>query len=849
MENLTNVALLDERTGSYLDPISLELMTDPVTAADGFNYERSFITQWFETKKPIVSPMTNARLKSSTVTPNIALKNEIQNFIISSIGKMSDKIDIKFNLSSDIYKELDRVSNLKLMETLKLRAPQIVVLGNESHGKSTLLERIIGLPIFPRDRNICTRCPIRVKIRRGEPSIAKLYVVQTVRAADPKIKVGDSVRLVQKVGDTVAVRRDQTFLVQRIDYNDTATVYDSMNYRNLQHPLSTLELVNPPKPKFEVTESAPDYAPLDGIRDVIKRKMDALASGGIAADKEIVVEVFLRNGMNIDILDLPGLVSTSLNGVDLRAQTEELAAKIINEEKDYSFFLLVNDIRVPSNQSRGCEIVEKHSLQDKTLGIFSKLDVFTDEEGDEANELRKRLNCQTPASFRVKHGWMGTCSKPVPAASAATPTGASTGKGVELRKLYAIEAEERRILSTNFPELYATGLVGIHNIRQKIQQLYDEFIVTKWVPHITQKLNEHYESNMSSFQQLGTPVFPSDMYGNEGNQFLSQKKLVLSNDILQSEIQLRLKHLVKSSEQTWLPLSKKKKLWKAISDYREYVEKIETESERKELEVTEQRRDHDPYRNYHHNYNEPSKITCTVKSVVSNNKYITAVPVDDVDRTIGKHIDKLTSTIREICQLLQASLDGTELYQAFINDANFTTQRQVTELDRFSILCNGIRSYFEERFVEVKNEFQHWVEQEIVAMLIADDTNDPMIRLSTVKDRVFRKEYCVKDGTLMCQLYWMHFQLVHSLPDLCVEQFYRLLKHKISSCVNMDFVNKFNLQDHYVVNRHTVLRTLITTNEVIDAIKKFSATNTTQNKTTNTPNFRMVKKLEIRYSS
>ena len=51
--------------------------------------------------------------------------------------------------------------------------PTIIVLGAESSGKSTILERMIMLPIFPRQQGLCTRIAIKVHLRRvvGHPAL------------------------------------------------------------------------------------------------------------------------------------------------------------------------------------------------------------------------------------------------------------------------------------------------------------------------------------------------------------------------------------------------------------------------------------------------------------------------------------------------------------------------------------------------------------------------------------------------------------------------------------------------------------------------------------------------------
>lgn len=54
-----------------------------------------------------------------------------------------------------IMKIIKRITTLANATTLEL--PTIVVIGSESAGKSSTLERIAGMSLFPRDARICTR--------------------------------------------------------------------------------------------------------------------------------------------------------------------------------------------------------------------------------------------------------------------------------------------------------------------------------------------------------------------------------------------------------------------------------------------------------------------------------------------------------------------------------------------------------------------------------------------------------------------------------------------------------------------------------------------------------------------
>jgi hypothetical protein len=62
----------------YECPITAEIMTDPVSTADGFTYERAAITEWLRTKD--TSPKTGATLESKALIPNYSLRSLIHAF-------------------------------------------------------------------------------------------------------------------------------------------------------------------------------------------------------------------------------------------------------------------------------------------------------------------------------------------------------------------------------------------------------------------------------------------------------------------------------------------------------------------------------------------------------------------------------------------------------------------------------------------------------------------------------------------------------------------------------------------------------------------------------------------------
>lgn len=66
---------------AYICPISMEIMSDPVMAHDGYTYDRCNIEKWFKNRQGReTSPNTGIRI-STTLIPNYALRNAIEGYI------------------------------------------------------------------------------------------------------------------------------------------------------------------------------------------------------------------------------------------------------------------------------------------------------------------------------------------------------------------------------------------------------------------------------------------------------------------------------------------------------------------------------------------------------------------------------------------------------------------------------------------------------------------------------------------------------------------------------------------------------------------------------------------------
>ncbi len=77
MAHADGIDLSLDTPNEFICPLTLEVLEDPVVAADGHTYEREAIEQWLRSP-PATSPLTNIVLPDTSLRPNIALRNRIQ---------------------------------------------------------------------------------------------------------------------------------------------------------------------------------------------------------------------------------------------------------------------------------------------------------------------------------------------------------------------------------------------------------------------------------------------------------------------------------------------------------------------------------------------------------------------------------------------------------------------------------------------------------------------------------------------------------------------------------------------------------------------------------------------------
>lgn len=111
---------------SFICPLTLELMRDPVSTVDGHTYERSAIEEWLQSNSS--SPSTGMELASKQLIPNLAIKQSIEEFLADERSK---------GLVHDLhYAKCD-----KRPASIDKRV-NVLIVGAAGVGKSSLLRRL-----------------------------------------------------------------------------------------------------------------------------------------------------------------------------------------------------------------------------------------------------------------------------------------------------------------------------------------------------------------------------------------------------------------------------------------------------------------------------------------------------------------------------------------------------------------------------------------------------------------------------------------------------------------------------------------------------------------------------------
>lgn len=247
--------------------------------------------------------------------------------------------------------ELDNQLDKTLLEANlenKIETPHIAVVGQQSSGKTSVLEMIMGVDCLPRGSGIVTKAALRCQLYNHQEE--EDYVIFDHK--DKKFTVMDEVR--------------EEITRRTLELLDQEPIEDEDEVSNESEETKSSE-VNIPKQTVTMTP--------------------------------IVMSLYSMNVANLVLIDLPGLVGDATDGQSqkLPAKIRELAKRNIESKK--TIILFINPANGDTANNTALELVkEVDPNRERTFGVITKIDLM--DKGEDP------VNLFEGNGFKLKHEYI-----------------------------------------------------------------------------------------------------------------------------------------------------------------------------------------------------------------------------------------------------------------------------------------------------------------------------------------------------------------------------------------------------------------------------------------------------------
>ena len=349
-----------------------------------------------------------------------------------------------------VFGALDPLRDVLAQTLDRWQPPQLVVIGQENSGKSTLLERLAMMPMFPRDKKFCTRLAIHVRLRnvdKCEPATLEVHNIKTGRT------------------------ETEPYVIP--------TAFGVVDVRDKMHEIIEREQGN-------AAAGAGAGA----------------GAGGVSTERIIILTIKSPYVPSIDMIDLPGLVMTPES---TKQGTRQVVEDHIQKHGQYSVYLATVVSTLAPNQSPAMEIVKSKNLETKTIGVFTKCDHAMAIE-DHSDMLVDRLrSLPAPDCGDVDlhpHGWVCVMN-----AATKSQSQSQSGSECNLARLRQQAVEEEVFMGDKMAGVVGAGKAGCRALVERIRQLFVEFLIGSWAPKTIKLLGGALEQAARDNMCMGVPEF------------------------------------------------------------------------------------------------------------------------------------------------------------------------------------------------------------------------------------------------------------------------------------------------------------------------------------------------------
>ncbi|KAL8720623.1 MAG: hypothetical protein Q9181_007883 [Wetmoreana brouardii] len=281
------------------------------------------------------------------------------------------------------------------VEELVLPLPKICVLGDQSTGKSSLIEGISGIKV-PRSVGTCTRCPLEINLTATNPGTAwrcTIYLQKSYMYQGSQL-LPSSGKYVKAQGATHA-RPLGPWL--KHDLPETILFFRTSNKADIPRglQLAQLAILNPGSDPVK-------YIP--GKNSLIDERMQVKFSPNV-----VRLDITAPDVPNLSFYDLPGVINQA------EVPEEEYLVKLVaNLAKSYirtenCINLLAMPMTDDPANSTASKLIHELNAQNRTIGVITKPDRVQSGES-----LAQWIDILNGKKFKLGHGYYVVKNNPDP---------------------------------------------------------------------------------------------------------------------------------------------------------------------------------------------------------------------------------------------------------------------------------------------------------------------------------------------------------------------------------------------------------------------------------------------------
>jgi GTPase SAR1 family protein len=282
----------------------------------------------------VESPTKNINTPRVTDTDRTIRRREMAHSIESSLGTQG--------LANEQRGLLDLIDKLQFAQLDNVKLPQIVVVGDQSAGKSSVLEAITGIQ-FPRDAGACTRFATEIRLRRAKQTHLKVSIIP-----DKNRPYNEQTRLLQFGGDVTGdasfeqLMRDATELIAPRSIPGRFAARDVLVVEKRGPDMPLLSLVDLPGLVRVANrdQSEADISTIEALSDRYMRSNRTIILAVVGGNNDYVQAPVLRKARGFDPKGNRTIgVLTKPDVTDRIGLEDKFLELVTNQDKENNFKL------------------------------------------------------------------------------------------------------------------------------------------------------------------------------------------------------------------------------------------------------------------------------------------------------------------------------------------------------------------------------------------------------------------------------------------------------------------------------------------------------------------------------